>query len=90
MKDLARPIAVMVADDDPNLRHILSSILTKLGYEVDSVENGRLAFEACQSSHYDLVITDGEMPEVDGIEVTHAIRQMNRYAEVPIIGISGS
>ena len=58
---------VLVVDDEENLRHILSIILTKEGYEVEAVKNGREALNCLEKSIYDTVLCDIRMPVMDGI-----------------------
>ena len=58
---------VLIVDDEENLRHILSIILTKEGYEVEAVKNGREALNCLEKSIYDTVLCDIRMPIMDGI-----------------------
>ncbi len=58
---------VLIVDDEENLRHILSIILTKEGYEVEAVKNGREALNCLEKSIYDTVLCDIRMPVMDGI-----------------------
>ena len=81
---------VLLAEDDLHLRQALVNILTKMGCQVDAVENGRQAVEACEERTYDLILMDGEMPEMNGLEATQAIRQTAQGADTPVIGVSGA
>src|SRR5690606_18718566 len=65
---------LLVAEDNLINQKVISAILTDLGYPHDIVENGRLALEAIQKQHYDLILMDGHMPELDGYETTRKIR----------------
>ncbi len=60
---------ILVVDDDPEILEIISDVLQDGGYEVESAINGRVAIEALEYNFYDLVITDLNMPEVDGMGV---------------------
>jgi CheY-like chemotaxis protein len=69
-------IKILVADDDSVLRKVLSSLLTKIGYDVEVVENGELALQALQRPNPPpIAILDWMMPGMSGPEVCKAIRQ---------------
>ena len=78
---------VLIIDDDSAVRDALARALTRAGHVVDRAANGRQGLEAFETESIDLVITDINMPEMDGIEVMNAFRR--RGASVPIIAISG-
>jgi DNA-binding response OmpR family regulator len=65
---------ILVADDDPTGRFLLSSALTQLGHTVTEATNGCEAWEAWKREHYQLVISDWMMPGVDGLELCRRIR----------------
>lgn len=65
---------VLIADDDPNQRRLLTIHLGRAGHDVVETVDGRAAWEALQREHVRLVITDWTMPEVDGIELIRRIR----------------
>ncbi len=69
-----RQLKVLIADDEEDLREILTGILEQMGLVVTAVENGKLAYECFQKEHFDLVISDMKMPVMDGAELLHAIR----------------
>jgi len=71
-----RQYSVLIVDDNPVNRKLTLQQLKKLGYgdDTDTAENGRVAIEAVASRHFDLVLMDCEMPEVDGFTATRAIR----------------
>ena len=73
---------ILLAEDNDNLREVLTDYLEDQGYEVDSAENGILAWEAFQEHHYDLILLDVMMPEMDGFELCKNIR---RQEDVPIL-----
>nr|HID58428.1 response regulator [Desulfobacterales bacterium] len=60
---------ILVVDDDPDILHIISEILSEAGYAVDTIQDGQGAIERLKVEFYDLVITDLNMPEVGGMEV---------------------
>ncbi|MCX7882201.1 MAG: fused response regulator/phosphatase [Brevinematales bacterium] len=75
---------ILVVDDSPVIRTLIQKCLTEEGYKyVDTAENGRDALEKCQKDPYDLVLTDFDMPEMNGEELVTALR--NRYNNEIII-----
>ncbi len=80
-----RAAKVLVVDDSINTREIERSILEAYGYVVFTAEDGEEAFEKTRDVLYDLVITDVEMPRLDGFSLTKRLRGDDRYRNVPII-----
>ena len=78
---------ILVVDDDPQIRKLITAILKREQYGVITAANGNLALEALETHAVDLVITDLIMPEKEGIETIMEIRQKHRT--LPIIAISG-
>ncbi|MBV9175085.1 MAG: response regulator [Chloroflexi bacterium] len=81
---------VLVADDDPVSRRILSHIIGRSGHEVVSAENGRQALDRLAEHAADLLILDLSMPEVDGLTVLREARADERYRDLPIIMLTAS
>ncbi|MDP1136738.1 response regulator, partial [Klebsiella pneumoniae] len=70
-------------------RKLVTTLLEKAGYKVDSVETGLQAIEAVQQKRYGLVLMDGQMPEMDGFEATQQIRNLENDARTtPIIAMT--
>jgi CheY-like chemotaxis protein len=65
---------VLVAEDNEVNRRVALAMLERSGCRVETVVNGREALEAVTSRHYDLVLMDVQMPEMDGLTATAAIR----------------
>ncbi|NRA82931.1 MAG: diguanylate cyclase [Gammaproteobacteria bacterium] len=88
---LNREIKVIVADDSKTLRNYISAQLRKLLYDVIEVENGIEALKAlAKYPEVGLLITDYNMPKMNGMELIRAIRQTRTRDEFPIIGLSSS
>jgi response regulator NasT len=85
MSQAARPLRVLFADDDPEVREYFQELLTRLGHEVALAHNGRQLLELSRASAPDLIITDIMMPDMDGLQ---AAREVNREREVPVILVS--
>ena len=77
--------SVLVVDDDPFIARLLDIELRAAGYEVGVASDGREALEAASASCPDLVLCDVMMPNMDGFELTRALRQDPRTAHVSII-----
>jgi DNA-binding NtrC family response regulator len=77
---------VLVVDDEENARIGLSKILEQEGYRVDSVANGREALDYLQHQNVQVVISDLQMPEMNGINF---LRELNRhYPSTPVIMVT--
>ncbi len=75
---------VLVAEDSPAVRAMLVSEMTDLGFQVVDASDGQLAWEQYQKQSFDLVISDVEMPQMDGLALTLKIRQSER-SSTPVI-----
>jgi two-component system response regulator PilR (NtrC family) len=81
---------ILVVDDEEIIRDSLFYILDKEGYSVDKAENGKIAYEKMIANHFDLVITDIEMPFIRGTELLEKIKTLNVQTSVIIITAFGS
>lgn len=80
---------ILVVDDDPVTRRVLASILERANYDVLASTDGREAWSELAAARIDLVITDREMPAMDGMELLRAVRQSPRHGGVPVIMLTG-
>jgi len=78
----------LVVDDNPDILHLVSSIIQLFGHGADEANDGREAVRQFQNNRYDVVITDAEMPNVDGSELCRFLKSQS--PSIYIIGISGS
>jgi two-component system chemotaxis sensor kinase CheA len=87
--DAATPTSrskVLVVEDSFTVRELQRSVLEAAGYDVATAENGRLALEHLHADpDVGLVVTDLEMPELDGLELTAAIRSDPLHASLPVV-----
>ena len=79
---------ILAVDDSLSIRKSLSFILGQEGYEVVEAEDGVDALEKAQADKFSLIITDINMPRMDGIELTKQIRQTHGYKFTPIIALT--
>jgi len=88
-KAAQRPRSVLLVDDSPFFRNMLAPVLQAAGFEVVTAGSGAEALAHIDGGRtVDVVITDIEMPEMDGFAFTQALRQHPRGAELPVIGLS--
>lgn len=78
----------MIVDDTPVNLHLLSSMLTKQGYKVQSLTNGKMALKTIKNTPPDLILLDIKMPEMDGYEVCQQLKNDANTSDIPIIFIS--
>ena len=84
-------LRILVAEDSLVNRRLAHGLLTRRGHEVVAVENGRLAVEAATCQEFDLVLMDIQMPELDGLAATRAIREAESAEgrhRVPIVALT--
>lgn len=79
---------ILIAEDSRVMSGVMRFNLERAGYEVDAVLNGRLASERLLVEPYDLLITDFQMPEMEGDELCRFLRQCPLNDEIPVIMVS--
>jgi signal transduction histidine kinase/ActR/RegA family two-component response regulator len=86
----ARALRVLIAEDEPLNAAMLRTVLEKLGHQTLHAHAGRRAFELAQVCDLDLIMLDGQMPEMDGPETARAIRALSGPAgRTPIVAVIG-
>lgn len=76
---------LLVVDDDPRIRGLLTESLSALGYTTSQASNGREALELVYDHDYDCVITDIRMPEIDGLTLLHSLKAQKPTMPVVMI-----
>ena len=77
---------ILVVEDDPNLRQLMSVFLRRNGFEVMRAKDGEEALSIMESAMPDLIVCDIMMPRMDGYVLTHDLRQV--YKELPILMVT--
>lgn len=84
-----RRLTILLADDEPINRVILSAMLNELGHTTIEATHGRMAVELAKTEPVDLIILDMHMPELDGPQSAQALRRLpSPVASLPIIGLT--
>jgi two-component system NtrC family sensor kinase len=76
-------------DDEPGIREVLEMILSARGYQVTCVTNGLEAMERLKREHFDLIISDMCMPEMDGERLYEVVREKNPKLAERILFVTG-
>lgn len=79
------PFHILVVDDSITTRTLEKNALENHGYRVTVAVDGKLGWEAIQAERFDLVLTDVEMPNMNGFELTEQIKQSEKYRELPVV-----
>ena len=88
--DLSNPLLILVAEDNPVNQRVALGILEKRGYTVMIANNGKEALQALATQKFDIVLMDVQMPEMDGLQATMAIRRMelSTGTHTPIVAMT--
>jgi two-component system chemotaxis sensor kinase CheA len=89
MRTEALTRTLLFVDDSPFFRNMLTPVLKAAGYDVTSVAGGEDALILLKKGqHFDLIVSDIEMPGMNGFDLAEAVRSDPRSADVPIIALS--
>jgi DNA-binding response OmpR family regulator len=80
---------ILAVDDDPVVLNVVTTGLTALGHRVVPCEHGAHAWEAFKHSEFDVIITDWDMPYLDGLALTEAVRKARRENYTYVIMLTG-
>ena len=84
---------ILLAEDNELNQQVATELLSDAGFQVDVADNGAIALRMAQVGHYDIILMDMQMPEMDGVEATRAIRAMPEYREasaLPIVAMTAN
>ena len=80
--------SILVVDDTKSMRKMVAAALTEAGYSVEEAGDGAEALEKAKGRVFDLVVTDHNMPRMDGVTLVRALRALPEYDEVALIVLS--
>jgi len=87
----SRRLSALIVEDEQINQQILQAILVKLGHRPTVAENGYAALDLLESRHFDIVLMDVQMPELDGLETTRIIRNSHDFKDIrdiPIVALT--
>ena len=80
---------VLVVDDVPDVTEMIELLLKHAGYDVATADSAKDALLLARRNHYDLVISDIGMPDMNGYELATALRELADYNKTPLIAVTG-
>jgi len=78
----------LVVDDSSTMRRILCNTIGSIGYETTAAEDGLDALAKLKERKFDAIMTDWNMPKMDGLQLVRTIRAMEEYKHTPIIMVT--
>jgi len=84
------PLSILMAEDNDINIQFMNIIFGQMGYKPDLAKNGLEAIEKCETKDYDLIFMDNQMPKMNGLEATKAIRKLEKGERPVIVGLSAN
>jgi DNA-binding response OmpR family regulator len=85
LKELPMASRVLLCDDEAHIRRAAEIKLTNAGYEVSTASDGQEAWEKIQAHPPDILVTDLQMPRMDGLELSRRVRETPETAHLPVL-----
>lgn len=79
------PLTILIADDEPPIRHMLDLKLHQAGFKVVTASNGQAAYELACEHHPALIVSDYQMPGMDGLEFCQQLASNSATSKIPVI-----
>lgn len=84
-----KTMKILVVDDFPTMRRIIKNLLKDLGFEnVDEAEDGVMGLEKLRNGNFDFVVSDWNMPNMDGLAMLQQIRASETLAKLPVLMVT--
>jgi two-component system sensor histidine kinase/response regulator len=90
MPPVADGVCILVAEDEPVSREVAVSLLEQFGFHVEVAEDGRQALDLATTRSYDLILMDMQMPVMNGLDATIAIRRVPELRSIPILAMTAN
>lgn len=84
------PKIILYIEDNPENRLLVRRVLEAEGYQVIEADSGRTGLQKAETMAPDLVLMDINLPEIDGYELTHRLKQMSHLAGVPVVAMTAN
>ena len=79
---------ILIVDDVPVNLKLAGAILKREGYTIETAEDGEQALQMLETIHPDLILSDIQMPVIDGFELARRVRQDERFRDTPLIALT--
>src|ERR1700733_14765515 len=76
---------VLIVDDSASVRQMVEATLKSANYTVTAAKDGQEAFNLCKNNIYDFVLTDQNMPNMDGLTLIKSLRGLSTYSRIPVV-----
>lgn len=76
---------ILIVDDSASVRQMVEATLKSASYAVTAAKDGQEAFDLCKKASYDFVLTDQNMPNMDGLTLIKSLRGLGNYSKTPIV-----
>ena len=86
----SQPLSVLIIDDEENMRHMLSKLLTRAGYAVETAGDGKQALDKIDENTYDFILCDVKMPTMDGMAFLSASREKTTHSTIIMMSAYGT
>lgn len=80
---------VLVVDDEPGQLALTFELATSMGFNCETATNGKDALQKLQNCHYDLILSDIQMPKMDGFQLIKNLKENPKWQHIPVIALSG-